>query len=533
MINTSLLIFSPTLQDLLVDKLGVPLKNGTIYLWQDNNRTTFKNWYYLSGAPGSYTYITLPNPLTLDAAGTISDTNGNDVIPGFYPVSETDNITPQAYFIQVFDQYGQLQFTRQNFPINSASALPPVTTGSNLQNYIINNNFWRNIGTQTFAISGVLSAVVAPSQHDTFSMPDIQFVRDVAANTDIVTFNTFPLTTPPSLTVPPTFIDDVLPEYYLNHQCTTSNTGETYKYYQFPICLHVLNLDGVTATFTIQAQAGTGNVANSLSINIFQFLGSGVVSSASFPIGTVALTPAWNKTVFSFTFPTTIGQTLSATADDALYLQIGIPINAACNINFTLPSIYLGLNASTNSFATYDQVDTVINSPRTGDVRTSLNNFSPFGWIAANDGTIGNIASMATSLASPSAWPLYSLIWNNVSDTYAPVTGGRGANALADFNANKKMQLTLALGRVFTGTATGQTALGTTAGAATATLGIANMPAHTHTTLVPSGAGGQIVTAGGNAINNVSQGVVSSSTGSGTAFSLIQPTTYYNVFFKL
>ncbi len=73
-INTALLIAAPMLQDLLVDKDGTPMAGGTITLYHDNSRTTLKNWYYQSGTPGNYTYVPLPNPLTLSAAGTITGT---------------------------------------------------------------------------------------------------------------------------------------------------------------------------------------------------------------------------------------------------------------------------------------------------------------------------------------------------------------------------------------------------------------------------------------------------------------------------
>ena len=89
-INVDLLIAAPVLQDYLTDKDGTPMAGGTITCYQDNSRTTLKNWYYQSGTPGNYTYIRLPNPLTLSAAGTICDINGVDTIPFFYPYSELD-----------------------------------------------------------------------------------------------------------------------------------------------------------------------------------------------------------------------------------------------------------------------------------------------------------------------------------------------------------------------------------------------------------------------------------------------------------
>src|SRR5271155_5775489 len=102
-INTDLLIAAPILQDALVDRDGTPMSAGTVTCYQDNSRTTLKNWYYQSGTPGNYTYITLPNPLTLSAAGTICDGNGVDTIPFFYPYSELDDEVFQPYYITIIN----------------------------------------------------------------------------------------------------------------------------------------------------------------------------------------------------------------------------------------------------------------------------------------------------------------------------------------------------------------------------------------------------------------------------------------------
>src|SRR5688572_32217220 len=140
-INTSLLIAAPMLQDYLVDKsTGAPLTAGIITCYQDNSRTTLKNWYYQSGVSGNYTYIRLPNPLTLSAVGTIQDNNGNDVIPFFYPYSETDNVTRQPYYITVDNSQAQRQFTRENFPF-LPNQTPSDQTIPTLRNYIVNNVF--------------------------------------------------------------------------------------------------------------------------------------------------------------------------------------------------------------------------------------------------------------------------------------------------------------------------------------------------------------------------------------------------------
>src|SRR5579862_9120613 len=149
-INTSLLIAAPMLQDYFVDKTtGAPLAGGIVKLFQDTSRTTIKNWYYQTGTPGNYSFIALDNPMRLSSVGTIQDPNGNDVIPFFYPYSESNDTIVQPYFIQVFSvnsdgSQALEQFTRENFPFvptgsGNGSAVPT------LRNYIVNNEFWRNI----------------------------------------------------------------------------------------------------------------------------------------------------------------------------------------------------------------------------------------------------------------------------------------------------------------------------------------------------------------------------------------------------
>ena len=59
------------------------------------------------------------------------------------------------------------------------------------------------------------------------------------------------------------------------------------------------------------------------------------------------------------------------------------------------------------------------------------------GWVKGNGTTIGNAASGATQMASQSLLALFTWFWTNFSNVQCPVSGGRGANAAADFAANK------------------------------------------------------------------------------------------------
>lgn len=459
-INPDLLIAAPMLQDSFVDKDGTPMAAGVITCYRDNSRTTLKNWYYQSSnfadSSGNYTFSALPNPLTLSAAGTICDINGVDTIPFFYPYDESDQTQPQPYYITIVNHDQTNQITRPNFPYNP-NEVTPDQEGS-VDNYIINNGFWRNAGTVN--LNTVTQMIVCPSQHDGFRFPDIQFIKNNTSGQDTLTFTKFPLGSDPIL------VGDITPEYYINHTCSNSPSAETQKCYQFPISLHVNTLNAIAYTVTIQAQniGGTATGENVIGLYILQDTGSGTSVPAPFLISNITVNTAWTKYEFTATFPNTAGLTLSGGANDALYLQVQMPLNINCSINFTRPSIYLTNIVPTNSFQTYDQVDSIISSPRTGDVRSSMNAFYPFGWVPMNNGTIGNASSNATSRANPDTFPLYNLLWNTFSNYNNSTTNllaqlknsagtnvGYGASAIADFNANNQLTLSRSMGQVILG----------------------------------------------------------------------------------
>lgn len=473
-IVVSQLISAAVLQLPFVDKQGDPLTNGVVTFYQ-SDMITLKNVYYQSGTPGNYTYLAAPNPMVLSGAGTPVDVNGNDIILFYYPYSETDSAISQPYFITVYDEFGTLQFTRSNFPFISGNS--SATTIATLDNYVINNRFWRNIGslsvgtltntwTTQYNNSGtVYYATLCPDQHDGFSMPDVNYIKNFNGNsTETITFNKFAETNTPSLT------GDIGPEYYINHTCTADTSGSTLKVYQFPISLHLATLAAQPFSFTIQGQSISGNPT--IGISIYQFCGTGATSPNPLSIGSITLGANWTKfTIAGQTFAGTVGLTLGSGADDAYYLQIEMPtgsVTGICNLNFTLPSIYLSSTLNdipTNSFSTYDQIDTIINSSRTGDVRTSLNQFYPYGWVPMNNGTIGNASSNATSRANVDTWPLFDLLWTQFAPYNSSTTnllaqmvssGGSnvayGASAIADFNANKALTLTQTMGKVILGT---------------------------------------------------------------------------------
>lgn len=77
------------------------------------------------------------------------------------------------------------------------------------------------------------------------------------------------------------------------------------------------------------------------------------------------------------------------------------------------------------------------------------------GWVRLNGHTIGNASSGASERANADTQALFIYIWTTFSNPTAnlmcPVVGGLGANALADFNANKQITLLDGRGRAMFG----------------------------------------------------------------------------------
>lgn len=189
----------------------------------------------------------------------------------------------------------------------------------------------------------------------------------------------------------------------------------------------------------------------------------------------------------------------------------------------------------------------------TGDVKLTLKSAADAGWVLFNDGTIGSASSGATTRANDDCEDLFLLLWTNFSNTLAPVTGGRGATAAADWAANKKIKLLTTLGRALgvAGAGSGLTSrtLGTIVGTETHTLVTAEMPSHTHTQNahvhnithrkrndIPSSGGNTVVTeigAGSEDNDTDSATATNQNTGGGGAHNNMQPTVFFNAMVKL
>lgn len=134
---------------------------------------------------------------------------------------------------------------------------------------------------------------------------------------------------------------------------------------------------------------------------------------------------------------------------------------------------------------------------QTGMIVGELVNGTRAGFVRLNGRTIGNGSSAGTERANADTSDLFTYLWNGLTDAVAPVSGGRGGSAAADYLANKTITLPswqgagpiglddmgATAGSFFSGLTFGvgnATTAGSLTGINGVTLDSTNMPAHTH-----------------------------------------------------
>lgn len=515
----------------IADNVGRPLGGGSMFTYRSLDKTQQKFVY--EDPAGNFPW---PDPILFDENGQQG--------PFYFAV---DSGNPQeTYYIEIYDANGNLVWTQDNYLPGGSGGGGNITEGINLTNLIINNVMWRNIGQTANPVASTFT-YIAPGCHAGLAQttsnagPDIVFLKNNTAATDQIIFQNFLLGTQP-------LTGDVAPVQYLNYSCTNTPAGETQKCVQFPITSHVQNLTNETVTVTIWARGNSGT--QSLVLQWFTFFGDGAGATSPLitPIETLTLTNAWQKFVINVPVPDVTGATLGGCGNDGLFLQVQFPLGSSCNIDFTKPSVYLGTIAPLNDFQLNDQIDGVLNVPRTGQVSTTLRGAADLGWVLMNDGTIGNASSNATTRANIDTFPLFNLIWLAVSNTYAPMFNSsgtpvaRGANPVVDFIANNQLSLPKSLGRALSNagmaSSGGSTAwsVGQFAGEDLHVLTVGELAAHAHTPL--SGSGFEVVVASGGSAQ-VSAGTTiqsqaqTNNTGLSQGHNTIQPTQYTNFQIKL
>lgn len=165
---------------------GLPLAGGTLTFFRDSSRITPKAVFQLTGSPPNYTYVALPNPITLSSVGTVQDAAGDNVVIYYYPW-EVDGVTPDLYYVVCKDSNGVDQFTREAWPNpNEGGSINP--TGSlPVQNQISNPQFSQILINDVSTLSPSTTVFTVSGANNTFEVaPDWTLVAS-CSGTDTVT----------------------------------------------------------------------------------------------------------------------------------------------------------------------------------------------------------------------------------------------------------------------------------------------------------------------------------------------------------
>lgn len=335
---------------------GLPLANGTLSFFRDSSRITPKTVYQLTGSPPNYTYVALPNPITLSSVGTVQDAGGDNVVIYYYPW-EVDGVTPDLYYVVCKDSNGVDQFTREAWPnpndegsINPTGSLPVQNQISNPQfsQILINDIPTLSPSTTVFTVSGSNNEFeVAPdwtlvancSGTDTVTVQRI----DISGSVEAVTSPPFSLSVTTGITITSCHLRQRL---NANSGLWTSTSAESLFLSGGIVIKNLINV--------------------STTVKIFYQASNGVLQSVPEQILSASVGPSADYTYY------TGGSNQIPTSDDILsgndgYVDIYIEFTPGSSIEITSIQVVPSVNVNAAPTLIYDVASSNRNEALMGD----------------------------------------------------------------------------------------------------------------------------------------------------------------------
>lgn len=318
------LIVAPSLQMVFRDKdTGLPLRAGEISFFKDQARTVPKYVYKISGSPPGYTYVALPNPLTLSSYGTVVDDTNADILPYWFPYDGTpdpggSNNTIELYYAEVRNSAGVLQFVRQAWPNLSDNA--NIFTDA-IKNFVPNGQFLlhNNLPVTSTLQAGQIRQAVTPIAYGGwyFSRPS------GSTSIDFITFERFG-----SYTANPTGN----PRYRLRSRCTSPSAGDTFKDIQ--LRYNDVNKFASTSQYYTYSLTARSNTGSNLACDIYLLknYGTGGSSPTETLVQEITITPSYQIFNIPILFGTNVGKTIGTLDDDYLEIIIRKPTDLLSDI---------------------------------------------------------------------------------------------------------------------------------------------------------------------------------------------------------
>src|SRR5580700_7395168 len=215
-------ILLPPLQNIFRDKdTGLPLRNGYLLFFRDDQRTIGKEVFQLTGSPPNYSYIPL-GFLNLDGSWEVDlDSNGslgngiNTCNLYWYPFDVNGNVV--LYYVEIYNEGGVLQYTLEAEPNFTSGGNTP--TGTIEENFVPNGQFlWHNNvqGVPPNIPNGRIQqaiTIIAPGGW-TFERPMATTAEDNVTFSRFGSWNSIP---------------QADPRYACEISCQSPDSGDTFK----------------------------------------------------------------------------------------------------------------------------------------------------------------------------------------------------------------------------------------------------------------------------------------------------------------
>jgi hypothetical protein len=395
--NVFQFLVEPSLQELFRDKdTGLPMANGELTFFKDNDRTPtgMKPVYKLTGTPADPVYVALPNPLPLTGVGSTSDGFGTDTKVYYNPFDE--NGDPELYYIEVRNEQGVLQFTREGWPQQI-----PIESNidfSFIENFMQDGQFLHHLDVPD---SGLIVDEITNISYGGW----VYIVSSGFSSVNNVTFSRFT-----------DFVDSpaVSPRYALNVQVTSPNPAETKKDITW-VNNNVNFLAGETATMQFEAVSNNG-IASTVDIFYEKLYGTGGSASEEEFVATIEIQPTvWGKYPVIINIKDNLEKIIGPNDDDEIRFIIRLTTDASLNLSFVNMMLVEG------EFST-------LNYPQTSDYDASLKALaSSIDGPAFDNSDAGKVLTLGgrtDTEVGQSGTPLAALVWANavptgfISETY-------------------------------------------------------------------------------------------------------------------